>query len=176
MLVNRFGSIGAIIEAPGAALRRALPSHIQAAEAIISARQFTLIGQSEDLRGTAVKVDDPELHSYLIAKLQNRSEERMQAIYLDANGLFISDETIVTGAVDAVALSTRKLIHHALDCGARALLLAHNHPSGQISPSETDRITTRRIAEISAALQIVLVDHLIVARSKLYSIRRGTAL
>lgn len=100
----------------------------------------------------------------------------MQAIYLDATGLFISDETIVNGAVDAVALSTRKLIHHALDCGARGLLLAHNHPSGQICPSETDIETTRRIAEISSAMQIALIDHLIVARGKLFSIKRGAHL
>lgn len=102
--------------------------------------------------------------------------EHLHAIFLDADHGFLADRQIGSGDAAGLALRMRTLFATALQLGSRALIVAHNHPSGDCRPSARDIVTTRRMAAIAAALDIELLDHLIITPNRAYSIRAGCAL
>lgn len=100
-------------------------------------------------------------------------EERFHAIFLDAARGYLDDCVIGHGPSAHLAIRMRELFARALSLGARGLIVAHNHPSGDCRPSESDIAATHRLREIARALDIELLDHLIVTREKIYSMRAG---
>ena len=100
----------------------------------------------------------------------DRPGETLAILYLDAGGGEIALDQRGAGA-DSVALPIRAILHAALDRDAAGLVVAHNHPSGVAEPSPADIEATRRLAEIAAALGIVLHDHLIFAAGECRSFR-----
>lgn len=91
-----------------------------------------------------------------------RREELYEAC-LDAKGKLLACCRIAEGGVDAVNISTRRLVENALKCGASAVILAHNHPSGIALPSPDDNTTTLAVWDALRAVGIPLIDHIIVA-------------
>lgn len=172
-LIGRFGTIARLLDASPEAIRLCLPSNEAAVQKILAARELSRVGWHEVLCGKPVDVGCRTLHAYLRACLQTTAEERIHAIFLDANGVYIRDEFLSRGQVDNAALDLRKLAHRAFDFQARQLILSHNHPSGHCKPSAQDEITTTKIRDVLAALAIELRDHLILASGQVYSMRRG---
>ncbi len=125
------------------------------------------------MAGTLVDGADPILHRYLRSRLGGGTTERLHVIYGDAARGYLADETIVAGRPTRIEARLRPLIEHALSLGAAGFLLAHNHPSGICRPSADDIVGTRRIREIAAVLELELIDHLIVTRRSIYSMRTG---
>ncbi|KUO54003.1 MAG: hypothetical protein APF82_08310 [Sphingomonadales bacterium BRH_c42] len=99
--------------------------------------------------------------------------EHLHAIFLDADRGFLADRRIVSGNGTALALRMRALFTMALQIGSRSLIVAHNHPSGDCRPSVHDIAATRRMAAIAAALDIELLDHIIITPDRAYSMRAG---
>ena len=91
-----------------------------------------------------------------------RREELYEAC-LDAKGKLLACYRIAEGGVDAVNINTRRLVENALKCGASAVILAHNHPSGIALPSPDDNTTTLALWDALRAVGIPLIDHIIVA-------------
>lgn len=102
--------------------------------------------------------------------------EHLHAIFLDADHNFLADRRIGSGDVAGLALRMRTLFAMALQLGSHALIVVHNHPSGDCHPSACDIAATGRMAAIAAALDIELLDHLIITPDRAYSIRAGAAL
>lgn len=102
--------------------------------------------------------------------------EHLHAIFLDADRGFLADRRIGSGDTAGMALRMRALFAMALKYGSRSLIVAHNHPSGDCRPSARDIAATRRMAAIAAALDIELLDHLIITPDSAYSMRAGRAL
>ena len=100
-------------------------------------------------------------------------EERFHAVFLDGDRGYLDDGELGQGNVSNMAIRMRDLFARALALGARGLIIAHNHPSGDCRPSQHDLDATRRLAEIASALDIELIDHLIFTREKVYSMRAG---
>jgi len=96
--------------------------------------------------------------------------EWLRLAHLDENGALLG-VTAHAGGHDALALSPGKIVRDVFAHGARRLLLAHNHPSGDPTPSRADHVATRRLAELMRALEIELVDHLVFARDGVTSFR-----
>jgi DNA repair protein RadC len=90
-------------------------------------------------------------------------EERVAVLHLDAESHLIGVTHELTGGTDAVPMPIRTVLGSALRLGAEAIVVAHNHPSGDPTPSAADVEATRRLAEGCRALAIRLVDHLIFA-------------
>lgn len=103
----------------------------------------------------------------------NLDEERFHAIFLDGGRSYLDDCVLGSGQSAHLTIELRELFARALALGARFLIVAHNHPSGNCRPSESDILATRRVAQIGRALGIELLDHLILTREKLYSMRAG---
>ena len=100
--------------------------------------------------------------------------ERVHAAFLDWTSAQIGESPLGTGNACVVSLRLRDLFAHALAVGARGIVLAHNHPSGECHPSASDDDATRMIAGVARSLEIELVDHLIFTQDAVFSMRRGT--
>ncbi|QFT78881.1 JAB domain-containing protein [Erythrobacter sp. THAF29] len=99
--------------------------------------------------------------------------ERFHAIFVDDRRAFLADATLGEGGSAALSVRMRHLFAKALSVGANGLIIAHNHPSGDCRPSAKDIVSTRRLKEIAVALDIELIDHLIITESAVYSMRAG---
>ena len=171
-LLDRFGTIGRVIEASPEALANTLDGYGNAVQVICAARGLMQFAANEQLVGCKVDPRDKNLHKYLRAKLHNPVEERMHAVFLDRNQLFLAGENVAVGTVGAMLLRIRHVVHRAFDLGASGVLLAHNHPSGSCQPSEADHKSNDRFTAIAEALELQIIDHLIVSTDGTYSMKR----
>jgi DNA repair protein RadC len=79
--------------------------------------------------------------------------------------MLIRDEVMSDGSIDQAAVHVREVIRRAIDLGSAAIILVHNHPSGDPAPSRADIAITRTIADAGAAMGVVLHDHIIIGRN-----------
>jgi DNA repair protein RadC len=115
--------------------------------------------------------DSVALRDLLHAQMAFLPREEVRALFLDARNRLIRCEVAARGTVDASAIHVRELIHRALDLGSTGLILAHNHPSGDPTPSAQDVALTRAVIAAAAPLRIAVHDHVIVARGGQVSLR-----
>lgn len=172
-LIGRFGSLGRVLEAPLPQLRAAAAGYDNAVGAIFGARRLVEAALSEALVSVPVDGADPAIHRYLRARIGASGEEVLHAIFADASRGYIADEPVVVGTSTRIESRARPLIERALALGANGVLLAHNHPSGRCRPSADDLAATCRLAQIAEALELTLIDHLIVTRTRVFSMRLG---
>jgi DNA repair protein RadC len=99
--------------------------------------------------------------------------ESGHAIFLDPHGNWLGDAPCGIGTMTTLAIRMRALLGEALRHDAVGIILAHSHPSGHCRPSGCDIATTRRLAQVALALDIVLIDHLIFTTDAVYSMRAG---
>ncbi len=104
------------------------------------------------------------LIDYLTIDMAHLTVERVRVLYLNSQNLLIHDEHVGDGSLDEAAIHPREVIRRALDLGAAALILVHNHPSGSPEPSRADIAITNRIAEAGRLLGISVHDHVIIGR------------
>ena len=107
-----------------------------------------------------------QLIDYCHTRMAHKSIEQFRVLYLDRKNVLIADEAQSQGTVDHVPVYPREVLKRALELGASAIILVHNHPSGDPSPSTQDLDMTRQIDDGAQALGITLHDHLIIGKSK----------
>lgn len=98
-----------------------------------------------------------------------KDREEFRVIFLNAKNRIIGEEVQQRGSVNAVAIHPGEVMRSAVLKGATALILVHNHPSGDVTPSRADIEVTRKIAEALAAVEIRLIDHFIVSKSLVFN-------
>ncbi|MGO4408528.1 JAB domain-containing protein [Brevundimonas sp. M-11_2] len=96
-------------------------------------------------------------------------KEQTRILFLDKRNALIKDEVAGRGTVDHAPMYVREVIHRALDVGASAIVLAHNHPSGNVKPSQADKSLTKQIAEACRVMGIVMHDHVIIGATGEYA-------
>jgi DNA repair protein RadC len=122
-------------------------------------------------------IDRPVLSSwdklldYLRISMADQDTERFRILFLDVKNTLIKDEVQQRGTVNHTPVYPREVVKRALELGASAIILVHNHPSGSPTPSAADIDMTRTIRETAAGLGVALHDHIIVARSGTASFR-----
>jgi len=102
---------------------------------------------------------------YCHTTMAHRETEQFRVLYLDRKNVLIADEEQGKGTVDHVPVYPREVVKRALDINASAIILVHNHPSGDPTPSESDIVVTNQIQDAAEALGLVLHDHLIIGKS-----------
>lgn len=105
------------------------------------------------------------LLDYCHATMAHRTTEQFRILFLDTKNVLIADEEQARGTVDHVPVYPREVVKRALELNAAALILVHNHPSGDPTPSQADIDMTRRIISAADALSISVHDHLIIGKS-----------
>jgi DNA repair protein RadC len=108
---------------------------------------------------------------YCHTVMAHRDTEQFRILFLDRKNILIADEAQAEGTVDHVPVYPREVVKRALELNASALILVHNHPSGDPTPSEADIDMTRQINDAAHALGISLHDHLVIGRSRELSFR-----
>nr|WP_302474180.1 DNA repair protein RadC [Roseococcus sp. MDT2-1-1] len=145
-------------EAGVAALRT-----VQAAALRLSERQ---------LRDAPVLHNWDRLLDYLTAALSRERVEQFRVLFLDARNRLLAEEVLGTGTVNHAPVYPREIMRRAIALHATALILVHNHPSGDPTPSRADVEMTREVAEAARMLGITLHDHLIIGRGGHCSFRK----
>ncbi len=112
-----------------------------------------------------------QLSSYLRAAMGREKVEQFRVLFLDTRNRLILDEVLQRGTVNHTPVYPREVVRRALDVGATALILAHNHPSGDVTPSRADIEMTEKIVTAAKALEIVVHDHVIVGAGETFSFR-----
>jgi DNA repair protein RadC len=112
------------------------------------------------------------LMEYLQAVLAREKVEQFRVLFLDNRNRLLADEQQAQGTVNHTPVYPREIVKRALELHATAIILVHNHPSGDPSPSEDDILMTRDIKQAASALSIVLHDHVIVGNGQWLSFRK----
>ena len=163
-LIRRFGSLAGVLNADPAALAK----HPGMGETSAAALKIVALA-ARRLARSAVR-EQPVLGSwqalldYLTIDMAHLTVERVRVLFLNHQNMLIYDEHVGDGSIDEAAIHPREVIRRALDLGATALILVHNHPSGSPQPSRADIQITNRIAEAGRLLGIIVHDHIIVGR------------
>ncbi len=108
-------------------------------------------------------------HRYFAARLANFRRESFGCLYLDTRHRPIDFQILFQGTVDSAAVYPREVLRHCLERDASAVVVGHNHPSGDPHPSHADITITTRLKDALSLLDIRLLDHLIIAGSRVYS-------
>ena len=111
------------------------------------------------------------LLDYCHTAMSHRETETFRVLYLDRKNVLIGDEEQAKGTVDHVPVYPREVVKRALELNASALILVHNHPSGDPTPSSADLAMTAQIKDAAEVLGLVLHDHLIIGKSRELSFR-----
>jgi DNA repair protein RadC len=111
------------------------------------------------------------LEDYLRVQMAHRITERIRILHLNVRNILIRDQTVTEGTIDQAHLYVREVIVSALETGSAALILVHNHPSGDPSPSRSDIEITRAVIDAGKRLGICVHDHIIIGATDNVSLR-----
>lgn len=170
-LLRRFGSLNALMEADATALMRVEGLGEVSVAALRIARATAIRLLRERATAAPILSNWQALADYLHADMAHDSIERFRVLHLNTRNMIIRDEVMAQGTIDQAAVHVREVIKRALDTGAAALILVHNHPSGDPSPSRADIDITRAIVAAARPLGISVHDHVIVGGSEQLSLR-----
>jgi len=112
------------------------------------------------------------LLSYVRLSLQHEPREQFRVLYLDNRNQLILDEVQNRGTVDHAPVYPREVVRRALELSAKSMIIVHNHPSGDPTPSRADIDMTRQVVEAARALEISVHDHLVVGRDGVASFKQ----
>ena len=171
LLLHEFGGIGGVLSADGASLMRidGIGATSVAALKIAHAAAIRLL--HAQVRERPVLGNWQALLDYLHADMAHDSIERFRVLHLNTKNMLIRDEVMSRGSIDETAVHVREVIRRAIDLGSAAIILVHNHPSGDSSPSKADIAVTRAIIDAGEHLKITVHDHLIIGLNSQVSLR-----
>jgi DNA repair protein RadC len=170
-LLREFGDLGQVLAAEPARLK----AHKRINERTLTL--FKAIRETARRMALSQVMDRPVISSwsglmdYCRVAMADEPVERFRILYLNRKNMLIGDEVQQRGTVDHTPVYPREVIKRALDVGATALILVHNHPSGDPTPSAADIAMTREIRDIGEKLGISLYDHVIVGKGGTTSLR-----
>jgi DNA repair protein RadC len=170
-LLLEFGSLRGIIGAQRGHLRRVLPDY----EAVVEylATLNIVIGDylRSDLRLPVAGLDDQQVRDFLRHRLCAEPVEVAYGLYFNRLGHLIHDGELARGSYDRCPLHAKEVARVALNVGASVVIIAHNHPSGDATPSNSDKTLTREVEAVCRVVDAKLYDHIIVGNPGLTSFR-----
>ena len=169
-LLARFGGFAATISADAEALAAAGLS-LAGVAALKSVREAALRLMRAELQQQPVVNSWDKLIDYCTAQIAHGQIEEFHILFLDRKNVLIKHERQQKGTIDHTPVYPREVVKRALDLGASALILVHNHPSGDPTPSKADIAVTQDIKKAAAPLGVVLHDHVIIGRNRHVSLR-----
>jgi DNA repair protein RadC len=171
-MINRFGSFAGVLSAGQAELfdTPGLSKHSIAALKLVQASALRLA--KAEVMDRPVLTNWGRLMDYLNAVMSREKIEQFRVLYLDNRNRLLADEAQARGTVNHTPVYPREVVRRALELHATALILVHNHPSGDPTPSREDVAMTEEVRAAAAVLSIVLHDHVIVGNGQWTSFRK----
>ena len=170
-LLERFGTLARVLEAEPASLEEIDGIGPQAATLISLIRPLATRFLKSVPAGKTLLRSTAEAATYFQAKLKGLPEEEIHAAFVNAKNAVTATECLQRGTVDQSAVYVRKVIERALAHKASGFVLAHNHPSGDPTPSDHDRELTQAVKAAAAAVGIRFLDHLIIGDAVPFSFK-----
>ncbi|MCH1475039.1 MAG: DNA repair protein RadC [Alphaproteobacteria bacterium] len=170
-LMRRFGSLSAVLRAPAALLAQqsGMGDASVAALKIVEAAGLHL--SHSDIENRHVLTSWSEVQHFCVTRLAHEPVEHFMILCLDNRNRLIAEEVLSRGTVDQTPVYVREVINAALRHHAKAVILVHNHPSGETEPSRADIDMTAELKTALALVTITLHDHLIVAGKTVVSFK-----
>ena len=169
-LIAKFGGIGPLLSASADTLRReGLSESVIGALKIAEATALRLL--ETRAAGAPVLSSWDALTDYLHAAMAHSRTEQVRVLFLNAKNMLIANEPMWDGSVDEASVHVREIISRAIQLGATALIIVHNHPSGDPMPSQQDVRITQDLVEAARHMKIAVHDHVIVGASGRTSMR-----
>ena len=170
-LLARFGALAAVFAASPSELRTVKGVGPSLALDLRLIHEATLrIGKAEVTKRTVIS-SWSALLAYVRVALAHEAREQFRVLFLDKKNQLIADEVMNRGTVDHAPVYPREVMRRALELSASAVILVHNHPSGDPTPSTADVDMTRQIVDAGRPLRIAVHDHLIAARDGVASLK-----
>jgi len=171
-LIKRFGTIKGVFFAEHAALRTVegvSTSVIQSMKMLedFFSRLYRPANQGHE----TILGNWNSVLSYCTLTMGFKKQEFLRILYLDRKNRLISDDLMQQGTIDKVAIYPREIVKDCITKSASAIIMVHNHPSGEATPSQEDILLTEKLVTALSAVGAVLHDHVIVAQDKHYSFR-----
>jgi DNA repair protein RadC len=170
-LLTRFGSLGGVLGATSEELRTVKGVGEMVALDLKLLHEATLRTAREQVARRPVISSWNALLTYVKTALAHESREQFRVLFLDKKNQLIADEVMNRGTVDHAPVYPREVARRALELSASALILVHNHPSGDPQPSTADVDMTRQVVDAARALRIAVHDHLVVGRNGTASLK-----
>jgi len=160
-LIGQFGGLGSLLAADAQTLRReGLSEPTIGALKIAEATALRLL--ETRVEGRPVLSSWDALGDYLQAAMAHSSVEEVRVLFLNAKNMLLANEAMWRGSVDEASVHVREVISRAIALGATAIIIVHNHPSGDPSPSQQDIGLTRDLIEAGRHMKVTVHDHVIV--------------
>jgi DNA repair protein RadC len=159
-MVGEFGTLGAALKGSITRLRR-----VGAASALPTLRRLdTIISHVllERLQHRPIIGEWRALLDYLQVTMQHRTSEQVRVLHLNTRNILIKDELLADGTIDHAAVHVREMMTRCLELGTAAVILVHNHPSGDPTPSGADITLTQQVVDAAKHFDIRVHDHLII--------------
>ena len=170
-LMRRFGSLSAVIRAPAATLAQMKGMGDASVTALKIVEAAGLHLSHSDIENRHVLTSWSEVQHYCLARLAHEPVEHFMMLCLDNRNRLIAEELLSRGTVDQTPVYVREVINAALRHHAKAVILVHNHPSGETEPSRADIEMTAELRTALALVTVTLHDHLIVAGKTVVSFK-----
>jgi DNA repair protein RadC len=164
-LLSAFGGLSGVMNADIAELQKVKGMSENAAVLFKAVQALTQKMLISEVKSQPILSSWQKLLDYCHAAMAHEKREQFRVLFLNRKNQLIADEVQQVGTVDHTPVYPREIVKRALDLGATALILVHNHPSGDPTPSDSDIAMTEEIIRAAAALDILVHDHLIVSRN-----------
>ncbi len=170
-LVNRFGSLAGVLSASLDELRQAPGIGDAAALDLKAVHEAALRLAKDPVKRRTVISSWSALLAYVRVALAHEPREQFRVLFLDKKNQLIADEVMNRGTVDHAPVYPREIVRRALELSSSAVILVHNHPSGDPTPSPADIDMTKQVVDAARPLKIAVHDHLVVGRDGVASFK-----
>ncbi len=169
--IQRFGSIGALFAARDDHLNSAFEGEIEPVTLIRCVRRVLQELLREPLEQRPILNDLQKLYDYLRLTLANETHEVVRLLFLNGRNALLKDELHARGTINHTPVYPREIVKRVIEVNASALIIAHNHPSGDPSPSKEDIAMTALLKRVLMDIGVTLHDHVVVGQFKCESMR-----
>lgn len=167
-LIKRFGSIENVINAENEEVAE-ITGFSRGVELLMMLLRET-VARTRVIEGDSTLLDGDKIKDYLLEIYKGKEVEVVYALYFACDGSYLGKQAIFRGDVSSARFSLRTITEGVIRVGGNSVVIAHNHPSGSLVPSNDDIISTKRIATHLSANEITLIEHYIVGKDDVVGI------
>lgn len=174
-LLARFGTVRAVLDAPAEELRRVDGLGEVAPVALRVIRETANLYLQQTAEGGEPLREPDALTRFWRSRIGSLPFEVFEVAYLDSAGRLLREgvERLEEGTVDRATVYPRRILEAALRRNAAAIVVAHNHPNGEVEPSEQDKLLTRALHLASSTVAVRLLEHLVISPERVFSFREA---